>query len=73
MTTHATGSEEGGRLPVAVRLRPCVSANGNRFLAGRDAAGRPVLVLERRRPDQDGATHHVCIAPAHAKLPGEAA
>ena len=73
MTERATGREEGGRLPVAVRLRPHVSANGNRFLAGRDAAGRLVLVFERHRPDADGVTHHLCLAPPHAKLPGEAA
>ena len=73
MTERATGGEEGGRLPVAVRLRPHVSAKGNSYLAGRDAAGRLVLIFERHRADADGTTHHLCIAPRNAKLPGEAA
>lgn len=70
---HQHDALDGGRLPVAVKLRPYVSAAGNYYLAGRDAAGRLVLVLERHRADADGTTHHVCIAPPRAKLPGEAA
>ncbi len=73
MTARPRDMPESGRLPVAVRLRPQLSRSGLAFLAGRDAAGRLVLVLERRRADADGVTHHLCIAPRHAKLPGEAA
>ena len=54
---------EATRLPILARLRPRVSAAGNEFLSGAMPDGRVLLVLSRKRPDRDGTTHVIALAP----------
>ena len=66
---NAEHEADAGRLPVLARLRPHRSAKGNDFLAGSLPDGRVLLVFARKRPDADGTTHVVALAPQRRGQP----